>query len=172
MLKEPTVNVHVNKETLLEIQRAEEPAEALKEAWRNKKITCQVVGFWNKIKFGVISFFDSIFSGSGEEEEVEVKKIEKKEEPKGPKKHIVEMNDQGFDVEKINIKAGDTVVWENTRTGRFNKAMVVGTIKCIKVRSSFFESGESFNWTFEKPETCTIVDGIMTTEMMKVVVEE
>ena len=85
--------------------------------------------------------------------------------------HAVKMTADGFSPDKLYIKAGDTVVWENTRSGTINKAMIIGVRECSKVRSGFLKPGESFSWTFDKPMTCTIADGIMTTKESKVYVE-
>lgn len=88
--------------------------------------------------------------------------------------HYVDMIDGGFEKDKavITIKVGDTVVWQNVREAvQFNKAMIIGTQKCSKVKSEVFVPGDSFKWTFMEPMTCTIVDGIYTTQSMKVIVE-
>src|SRR3989344_244474 len=85
--------------------------------------------------------------------------------------HTVKMTADGFSPDKLYIKAGDTVVWENTRSGSINKAMIIGVRECSKVRSGFLKPGESFSWTFDKPMTCTIADGIMTTKESKIFVE-
>jgi len=101
------------------------------------------------------------------EEEVEEKKIEPKN-----KTYLVKMTNDGFGIDAtLNIKIGDTVKWENVRTGALKKAMIVGAQACSNVKSNFFESGESFSWTFKEPITCTIVDGVFTTETMKVSVK-
>ncbi len=85
--------------------------------------------------------------------------------------HTVKMTADGFSPDKLYIKAGDTVVWKNTRHGTINKAMIIGVRECRDVRSGFLKSGESFSWTFDKPMTCTLADGIMTTKESKVFVE-
>lgn len=85
--------------------------------------------------------------------------------------HIVKMTADGFSPDKLYIKAGDTVTWKNTRSGTINKAMIIGVRECSKVRSSFFNPGESFSWTFDKPVTCTIADGVMTTTESRIFVE-
>lgn len=92
------------------------------------------------------------------------------EEPKSVT-HTVKMTAEGFSPDKLYIKAGDTVVWKNTRSGTINKAMIIGVRECSKVRSGFFKPGESFSWTFDTAMTCTIADGIMTTKESKVYVE-
>jgi len=85
--------------------------------------------------------------------------------------HTVKMTADGFSPDKLYIKAGDTVVWKNTRYGTINKAMIIGVRECSKVRSGFLKSGESFSWTFDAPMTCTLADGIMTTKESKIFVE-
>lgn len=105
------------------------------------------------------------------EEETEVSKPVV-EETTGPKTHIVKLIDGGFEDASITVKVGDTVEWHNVRNGNTKKAMIIGTQQCIKVKSEIFELGEHYAWTFDKAETCTFVDGIFTTAVMKVIVEE
>src|SRR3989344_1220641 len=78
--------------------------------------------------------------------------------------HKVKMTADGFKPDKLYIKVGDTVVWENMRSGTINKAMIIGVRECREVRSGFLKPGETFSWTFDQPITCTIADGIMTTK--------
>ncbi|MDO8511126.1 MAG: hypothetical protein Q7S55_03085 [Nanoarchaeota archaeon] len=85
--------------------------------------------------------------------------------------HTVKMTADGFSPDKLYIKVGDTVVWENTRSGSINKAMIIGVRECSEIRSGFLKPGESFSWTFDKHITCTFADGIMTMEESKVYVE-
>lgn len=85
--------------------------------------------------------------------------------------HFVELTDSGFEPDMLTIKAGDTVVWQNVRTGNINRALVIGVRECAKMRSKLFTPGESFSWTFDEPMECTVVDGIVTTVASKVVVE-
>ncbi len=86
--------------------------------------------------------------------------------------HTVKVTDAGFNPDQVSINAGDTVVWENVRTGKINNAMILGTKLCTKIKSEIFAPGETFEWTFDDPEPCTIVDGIYTNKVMKVLVEE
>ena len=79
--------------------------------------------------------------------------------------------DGGFEVPTITINAGEAVLWINEREGRFKQGMVIGTKECSTIKSPIFNPGESFRWTFTEPLTCTIVDGIYTTQTMKVVVK-
>jgi hypothetical protein len=116
-----------------------------------------------------------------EEEELEVTETdvepeevddEVEEEEEEVKTHIVKLTNDGFDqIGTLTINVGETVEWSNVRTGSLKKAMIIGTQGCSKAKSTFFESGESFSWTFEEPVTCTIVDGVYTTETMKLEVK-
>ena len=92
-------------------------------------------------------------------------------EATGPEIHAVEMVNSGFSVDHLTIPAGDKVVWSNVRSGRFQQAMIIGTLKCSKVKSKFFNPGESYEYTFTQPLTCDITDGILTTQKMVLVVE-
>jgi len=84
--------------------------------------------------------------------------------------HTVSMVNTGFDPELLEINAGDTVVWKNTRTGPVKNAMIIGTQKCIKARSSMFKRDETYEWTFTQPGKCMIVDGYMTTKTMVITI--
>ncbi len=87
------------------------------------------------------------------------------------KSHTVLLIGGGFEIREVRIKAGDTVIWKNEREGRYSKALVLGTKACAKLKSSFFGPGELFRWKFEAPGECVVVDGIYTTQTMKVIVE-
>lgn len=87
-------------------------------------------------------------------------------------KHDVEMNPNGFSPDEITIKAGDSIVWRNTREGRLGRGMILGTRLCAEVKSGMFGPGESFEWTFTKPGSCIVVDGVLTTKTMTVTVVE
>ncbi len=91
----------------------------------------------------------------------------------GPQSTYVTLTDVGFGVPEVRIKVGETVAWKNEREGRQQKAMVLGTQWCSTiVKSRLFGPGEVYRATFNKAGTCTVVDGMYTTETMKVVVEE
>ena len=93
--------------------------------------------------------------------------------PKTGENHYVNLIDGGFEKGKevITIKAGDTVIWQNVREKiQFNKGMIIGTQKCSSIKSPIFPPGDSFKWTFSEPMTCVIVDGIYTTQTMKVII--
>ncbi|MBI1968727.1 hypothetical protein HYS49_02350 [Candidatus Woesearchaeota archaeon] len=90
----------------------------------------------------------------------------------GPK--TVEILNEKFAVNQITVSIGDTLVWKNVRTGSsaLTGAMIIGVRNCADVKSTVFKPGNTFSWTFNEPETCTIVDGIRTTmNPMKVIVE-
>ena len=89
-----------------------------------------------------------------------------------PQSTYVILDGVGFgEVKEVKIKVGETVAWKNEREGRQQKAMVLGTQWCAFVKSGFFNPGEVYRATFNKAGTCTIVDGMYTTELMKVIVE-
>lgn len=93
--------------------------------------------------------------------------------PTAPKyeTHTVNMVDGGFEVNKITIKAGDTVVWQNVREGGMTQAMLIGVRNCGRIRSGVFHPGEFYKWQFTESGTCMVVDGIYTTQSMQVVVQ-
>jgi plastocyanin len=90
----------------------------------------------------------------------------------GPQRHVVFLWDGGFDRENVVIKVGDTVEWMNTREGHFKIALILGNRECRDVKSGLFDSGFSYNYTFTKPGTCYISDGIFTTQAMKVFIRK
>jgi plastocyanin len=207
----------------------------LQKSLTNGKLTYKAVGFWNKIKFSMVSMFVKMTGGLADNyEAVEVKeessvKIEGNEgvvgdtvsdvdnqeesveEPKGEeiteptleeeesveetddgsqeesesttnneetteeveenKDKVVEITNDGFSPDVLTIKVGETVVWKNVRNGNFKKSMIVGAQKCTKVRSDFYLPGEEFSWTFTEPLKCTFVDGMVTTQTMKLTIE-
>ncbi|MBU1973836.1 MAG: hypothetical protein KKH52_00400 [Nanoarchaeota archaeon] len=111
-----------------------------------------------------------------EEELVEVEVEEETEEEielVEDNQHTVVMDNTGFSVPELTVKVGDTVTWENTRSGSLTGAMVIGArFICNQAKSPLFKSGGSYSYTFEQPGTCVVVDGIMTTQAMNVIVEE
>jgi plastocyanin len=111
-------------------------------------------------------------------EEPEVEIIEK-----GPKTYLVKLVDGGFDmtsmkdlstedfdISELNINVGDTIEWKNVRQGNYKIALLVGNQKCSNIKSGFFNSGESFSWTFNETGTCWISDGIFTTQAIKIII--
>ena len=225
-VEKPTLKIYTDDKTVAEIQSATNSIGALQSVLREKKVTYEAVGFFNKIKFAFISAFARMSSKELKEEKLtdvnEEKKEEKKEEPKvvvGETKdnvevvgevkpevkpeeikklemvkenetavnaeipeeetktegvvHTILIKKEGFEPTSLTIKKGDTVEWKNGRdsAARLNKAMIVGTQLCSKIKSKILNSGESFKWTFEKTQTCSFADGIDTMKLMKVTVE-
>ena len=180
-LDNPSLNVYTTEEVIKSLESSENPFLTFQIALQEGKIRYEPVGIINKIKFGLIipllSKISSWFT-SDKTEKVEEKPIEKEivvekvvEEPK-TKTHIVEMINDGFSVNgTLSVEIGDTVTWNNVRSGTFKKAMVLGAQKCSQIKSGFLEPGESFSWTFDTVETCTFVDGVLTTQSMKVEVK-
>ena len=86
--------------------------------------------------------------------------------------HVVKVTVKGFDPNEITIKVGDSIQWENARSGNLNKAIILGSQQCTRIKSQILLIGDTFTWEFDKAETCTIIDAITTTQIMKVHVEE
>ena len=105
------------------------------------------------------------------DEEVLIAQEETKEEIVKSKTHDVKIKLTEFDPNEITINVGDTVEWENVREGNLHLAMVIGAQKCTIIKSEVLDTGETFSWTFENVETCTVIDAITTTQIMKVHVE-
>ncbi len=108
-----------------------------------------------------------------EETEVDSETISKEtsseeEEVKSSTVHEIKLTNAGFEFGELEIKKGETVLWKNERDGKTKKALIVGTQWCNDIKSGIFEYGDSFSWKFDKVGTCTIVDGIYTTQLMKV----
>ncbi|MFH1682623.1 MAG: hypothetical protein ABIA37_02390 [Candidatus Woesearchaeota archaeon] len=87
------------------------------------------------------------------------------------KVHTVEINKTGFIPNSLTIKPGDTIRWVVIRNGTLNKAMINGAQLCIDVKSGILNAGESFEWTFNEPLRCNIVDGITTAQLFRLTVE-
>ncbi len=87
--------------------------------------------------------------------------------------HTVAILKGGFDPLTVTVKAGDVVEWKNERDAKvnLNKAMIVGTQQCVKVKSKILQSGETFRWKTDKAMKCTIVEGISAVQAGTVVVE-
>ena len=91
------------------------------------------------------------------------------EEDEPPRTNVL-LIDGGFDVEELQISVGDTVTWENVRFDKNMKAMIIGTRNCRAMKSTLFDPGESFSYTFNEPGECFIVGGVFTRQSMKVIV--
>jgi plastocyanin len=77
------------------------------------------------------------------------------------KVHIVEVINKGFNPEKIEIKSGETIEWQNKRASlRLNKMLIVGTPLCGHFKSKVLSTDQSYSWTFEKPNRCVVVDSV------------
>ena len=85
--------------------------------------------------------------------------------------HLVKVNLKGFDPATITIKAGDTIQWENVRSGNLNKVMIIGSSPCTEVRGAILMPGETYSWTFENSAKCVFTDAITITQLMKGIVE-
>ena len=86
--------------------------------------------------------------------------------------YTVNLIKDGFEIDKLTIKVGDKVIWQNVREGRIIKALVFGTQKCAQLKSPMFYPGQVYSWTFDKAGSCMVVDGIFTTQAMKITVED
>lgn len=86
------------------------------------------------------------------------------------KTHTVYLDDTGFNPTKIVVGVGDTVIWENIRTGSIDKAMVIGVRTCRDIKSKVLLPGETYSWTFNEAGDCIIVDGIMTTQSSRIII--
>lgn len=84
--------------------------------------------------------------------------------------HVIEVTDNGFVPNELAIKVGETVVWKNVRTGKVDKTMIVGNRQCSNIKSNIFGPGGTFSWTFDHADECTIVDGIFTTKLSKIII--
>lgn len=86
------------------------------------------------------------------------------------KTHTVYLDDTGFNPTKIVVGVGDTVIWENIRTGSIDKGMVIGVRTCRDIKSKILLPGETYSWTFNEAGDCIIVDGIMTTQSSRIII--
>lgn len=86
--------------------------------------------------------------------------------------HSVEIDMAGFVPNNLTIKAGDTVRWTVLRSGNLDKAMINGAQICVNVKSGILTTGESFEWTFDEPLKCNIVDGITLNHVLRLTVED
>lgn len=89
-----------------------------------------------------------------------------------PSRHIIKITNTGFEPDLIIIKTGDTVVWENIRTGKINTALVAGTRQCVAIKSKLLKPGETFEKVFDEVNTCQFVEGVTNTHLVKVFIED
>jgi len=105
----------------------------------------------------------------------EEKPLEAKVENSTPKvttkTYTVNLEQKGFNPVTLKIKKGDTVVWKVTRSGNLHLGMILGVRECAKIKSQILDTGASYQWTFDQAESCTIVDGVTTTQTGSIVVE-
>ena len=108
-----------------------------------------------------------------EETEAEAEEVEEEIVEETTTLHTVEITEDGFEPNQLTISVGDTVEWVNVRVSNtLNKAMVIGTQKCSEAQSDIFETDETFEWTFSEAERCIFVDGITTTQIVTITIEE
>ena len=85
--------------------------------------------------------------------------------------HIIKLTNAGFEKVTLTISVGESVEWVNVRNASLNTAFMIGTRSCHDLRSTIFKPGESYRYTFTKPMTCIVADGIYTKQAMTVTVE-
>ena len=102
-----------------------------------------------------------------EEAEPEVP-IEPIEEETTGTTHTVKVLNSGFEPTELDVQVGDTVNWVNEREGNLKIAQVVGSRQCTSIKSTVFNTGESFSHTFDKAEQCVFVETITVYQVMTV----
>ncbi|PIN87803.1 hypothetical protein COV12_01835 [Candidatus Woesearchaeota archaeon CG10_big_fil_rev_8_21_14_0_10_32_24] len=196
-VENPSLNIYVSEAFIQKMASSSNPMIALKEGIETKEVTYNAVGFFNKLKFGVSSFFVKLLASFGSEEQTIKKEgvtkgvedvesvpiVEKKVELVEDKKtevvkdvqevqieeNVVQMTKTGFSPSILKIGVGESVVFENVR-GKVG-AMVIGTRSCAKMKSEALYNDETFEYAFFEPQTCVVVDGFMTTQTMRIDVE-
>jgi len=196
-VENPSLNIYVSEAFIQKMTSSSNPMIALKEGIETKEVTYNAVGFFNKLKFGVSSFFVKLLASFGSEEQTIKKEgvtkgvedvesvpiVEKKVELVEDKKtevvkdvqevqieeNVVQMTKTGFSPSILKIGVGESVVFENVR-GKVG-AMVIGTRSCAKMKSEALYNDETFEYAFFEPQTCVVVDGFMTTQTMRIDVE-
>ena len=125
-----------------------------------------------ELESGIINYGVPVEELVDEPEEVEVQEPLPKQKPLevGLRTHVVKLIDGGFERKTVQINVGETVMWSNVRKAQYNIALLVGNRECRDIKSGFFNTGESYNWTFNETGTCFVSDGIFTTQAMKVIV--
>ncbi len=88
--------------------------------------------------------------------------------------HTVAVAKNGFDPITVKVKVGDVVEWKNVREANvnLNKAMIVGTQQCAKIKSAILAPGGTFRWKADKEMKCTVVEGISAVQTGTLVVEK
>ena len=197
-VKDPTLDVYTTLKTVQKIIKAENSLGQLKKSISGKEITYTAHGALNTVKFNSALILFKWFGPNPEAEEetvVENETVasESIEEPTIEETPVVEEINEtvsappteeretvhtmplvgvGFPENVFTIKVGDTIEWKNEREGlRYDKAMIVGTRLCSRVKSPLYSIGESYKYTFTQKGTCLIVDGVYTTEILKLTIE-
>jgi len=84
----------------------------------------------------------------------------------------IKVTKEGFVPDELRVKVGDIVTWENVDDDKkYDRPMILGTQKCIKLKSDRLEPKELYSFTFEETMECKIVNGILPSQVMKVIVE-
>ncbi len=200
----PTLRGWISEEALAEIINSKNPSLALQKSLDREEIRYEAVGFFNKIKFSVVSVFARLFAGKmsdtenieenkentvvaqgvlkeSDEENALPEEVEQesgnqltgqavKMIPKTGETHTIQLIDGGFDIKKISIAVGDTIVFENIREKIPSKALIVGTTSCRSIKSEFLEPGDVFSHTFDNALECVIADGVFQKEGVRVTV--
>jgi len=105
-LEKPSLNVYADEETIMQIQRSEDPLRALKKALDEGKIKYKAVGFLNKIKFSFLSVFSniaSIFASDEVDNTEEKEKIHKEDVVK----EVPEPEPEKSDEEEVSSDEND-----------------------------------------------------------------
>lgn len=200
-VSDPSLEVYTDEKTVAKILISQNPLAQLQKALGEKKITYKAKGFFHKLKLKFVDMFVDVLKGADtgalEDIDVEIVKAlpaaEKKEKPNQeentadtskddltggavaavPKSAdiVVELTNYGFSPELLTLKAGETVLFTNVRSGAVSSSQLIGTQACRKVKSGKLLPGDSFEWTFDQPLKCFFTDVYMTTKAMKVIVE-
>ncbi len=191
----PTLIVKTSQPVITVITQSETPFAELQLALQDGRVSYKAVGLVNKVKFSVVKllaraagwFYNNRQTASPaltvtgqavlnpkEQSDSQNKNNNYANSPAGqPVKQTyqVGLTADGFEPDKLTLQKGDTVEWKVERNKPFNTGMIIGVRNCNNIKSKILAEDETFSWTFTKAETCTIVDGIMTTESSSVIVK-
>ena len=81
---------------------------------------------------------------------------------------IVEINQNKFHPEIIEVSVGQKVVWVNKRDRL--PALIIGLREIVSMRSGLLNSGDNFSWVFNESGTFTYIDAIVVGQVAKIVV--
>ncbi len=84
--------------------------------------------------------------------------VEETTDPMAPVE--VAIVEKGFEPKEIEVKVGQEIIWDNTRSGNLKLAFLQGMRQCVEMRSGNLEPGDTFTWKFDKPQECTYLDAI------------